>query len=339
MKSSLFTILGVAVIGLALTPWLTTVTWFGTVLLVLIYAMAAAGGDFLVGVAGQATIGGAAIMGVGGFAVGVLTFAQGDFWLSALLGILAAMVAGLLVGLPSLRVGGLYLAVGTLALQVIVTDGGSLLEEHGHLSGYAVSTPHLFPGVQLESSTSWLVLLIALCVVVYAGLVIVRHTRFGRTCVAVRENEMFARTFGANVSRAKLLAFVFSAIPTGLAGVLLAFYNGNVDFTSYSLTLAIEILAIAIVGGLGSILGTFLGAVVFVAVPQILSSAFGNASFLGASSGVQFVLIGGMTALLLYVFMRFLPLGLAGFIEALFQRARRLRDLHWPRQTPMDVTD
>lgn len=323
MKAGILITLIVAAIGLALAPWLSTVTWFGTVLLILIYAMAASGCDFLVGVAGQATIGGAAIMGVGGFTVGILTFAQGDFWLSAVLGVLAAMIAGLLVGLPSLRVGGLYLAVGTLALQVVVSDGGSLLEQHGHLSGYTVATPYIFPGLQLLSDTSWLLLVIILCAAVYCGLIMVRHSRFGRTCIAIRENEMFASAFGANVSRAKLLAFVFSSIPTGLAGVLLAFYNGNVDFTSYSLTLAIEILGIAIVGGLGSILGTFLGAIVFVGVPQIAETEFGNISLFGGSGGIQFVIIGGLAALLLYVFIRFLPRGLVGLVQAAVEHIRQ----------------
>lgn len=321
MKASLITIVLAAVVALVLVPPLAALSWFGTIILILVYAMAAAGSDFLVGVAGQATIGGAAIMGVGGFTVGTLTFAQGNFWVSAVLGIVAAMAAGFLVGLPSLRVGGLYLAVGTLALQVIVTDGGRLLEQTGnHLSGYPVAQPTLFPGVTLRSDQSWLVLLIVLLAVVYIGLVLVRHSRFGRACVAVRENEMFAGAFGVNVSRTKLLAFVFSSIPTGLAGVLLAYYNGNVDFTSYSLTLAIQILGIAIVGGLGSVLGTFLGAIVFVGLPQILESEFGNTSFLGVSGGVQFVLLGGIVALLLYVFMRFLPLGLAGFVENIVGR-------------------
>jgi branched-chain amino acid transport system permease protein len=334
------TTLGVGIVALACTPLVTGYQDFSLVILVLIYALAGAGTDLLVGVAGQASIGTAAIMAVSGYSIGLAGSLQSSFWLAALVGMLSAAAAGCLVGLPSLRIGGMYLAVGTLALQFLVFDGGDQLEtSSGHLGGYPIKIASFFPGVRLESNLSWYVSTVLVVLVGMLGVLFVRYSRFGRACIAIRENEDFARSFGIDVGRVKLGAFIVSSVPIGLAGVLLAYQNGNVDFNTYSLTFAILFIGIVAVGGIGSITGSFLGAVVFVAGPKMLQSVFSGLSVGAGGPSTKFILSSGLIGAIIFMTLRFGPSGLAGIRWAGARRAvggagRVARREYANRETP-----
>ena len=184
-------------------------------------------------------------------------------------GLLTACV-GVLVGLPSLRVKGLYLAIATLAAQFILTF---LFREWesvtGGVGGIRISRPNLF-GFEIAGDRRQFYL-IFVCVFVM-GLVAsnLSRTYVGRAFVAVRDRDISAEILGVNLLRTKLLAFAIGSFYAGVAGGLLGYFYGAVTPTYFDFGLSIFYLAAVIVGGLGSVLGSILGAVFMALVPEIL---------------------------------------------------------------------
>jgi branched-chain amino acid transport system permease protein len=294
-------------------------------------SLAGIGQNIVTGYAGQLSVGSAAFMSVG-------AFAAYDLHLHAPLtpllvvfafGGVAAAATGVLFGLPSLRVRGFYLVVSTLAAQFFVEW---LFTKVGWFSGNSASgvitaPPLTIAGVDFSSPGGhyWLSILVVVPLTA-AALNLVR-SRLGRSWMAVRDMETAAAVVGVPTRHAKLLAFAIGAAYCGVAGVLWAFaYLGTVEPHGFDLDRSFQILFIVILGGLGSVWGTFLGAAFIVLVPILLdhaaSAAAGGSVDPGLLQNLEKILFGALVILLLAK----QPAGLARLIQIGWIRAQRWRE-------------
>ncbi|MEV6970777.1 branched-chain amino acid ABC transporter permease [Hamadaea sp. NPDC051192] len=244
------------------------------------YLCATAGLTILVGLSGQLSLGHGAVMAVGAYAVALsqnrladagLT-GNGVLVLSLALGVLAALVGGLIVGLAAARLRGPYLAGVTLAVAValpaVTTVWAGVFHSDQGLSVYLDPPPaglgYDFP---LERWQAWLALAGALLVMLLLANLL--RSRFGRSLRAVRDDEVAARLAGIDVARTQVLAFVVSAGCAGLGGGLLAVLTQSVSPGAYSLTLSLFLLMAVVVGGLGRLAGAVWGALLLVVLPDL----------------------------------------------------------------------
>ncbi|APZ52100.1 branched-chain amino acid ABC transporter permease [Salipiger abyssi] len=255
---------------------------FQTLLIpILIYSLAALGLNLLTGYAGQLSLGTAAFMGVGAYACYKLVTLMP--WLNPVVAILfsGAFSAGVGVafGIPSLRIKGFYLAIATLAAQFFLVW---LFEKWGWLYNYnasgAIQVPNLemfgvyVAGPQAASVVQYFVVL---AVVTLLTLVCINLTRgnLGRSWKATRDMDIAAELIGINLMRSKLTAFAISSYMVGVAGALFVFmWRGAAEPNLFDIPLSFRILFIAIIGGLGSILGNYLGAILIVGLPVLLNT-------------------------------------------------------------------
>jgi branched-chain amino acid transport system permease protein len=285
------------------------------VTVILFTLVGALGLNVLTGFTGLISLGHVAFLMLGayGYAIAVTRWELHPVLAFGVAGLVPA-VAGLVVGVPSLRLKGLYLAITTLAFSFIVSAvilaGGSFT---GASRGIMVLRPVLF-GVDLGND-KWLYGLCLLAAVLTTLVVLnIRRTRLGRAFVAIRDNDIAARAMGINLWRYKLLAFVISAFISGLAGALMAIYISFVTVEGFPFLLSIEALAILVVGGIGSVLGVVMGTVFIVSLPEIVAAVFGMlgggyAEVLTSSAHeIKSMLYG----LIIIAFLRFDPRGLLG---------------------------
>jgi branched-chain amino acid transport system permease protein len=250
--------------------------WFSAVLVpFLVFALAGTGQNLLTGYAGQLSLGSAAFMSIGAFATyDVVLHVPGVPLLAAFaIGGLFAAAAGVIVGLPSARVSGFYLIASTLAAQFFVewlfTKVGWFSNHDA--SGVITAPPLVIAGHDFGSPAGRYLLTLA---IVVALTVIARNLvrgELGRRFMAVRDRETAAAASGVPVVRTKLTAFALSSFYCGIAGALWAFaYVGTVEPHGFDLDRSFQILFLAIIGGLGSIAGAFLGAAFLVFLPLFM---------------------------------------------------------------------
>lgn len=241
--------------------------------LVGVLAIGALGLNILTGYTGQISLGHAAFMGVGAYAAAVAVTRFGaPFWIAVPAGGLAACVAGAVVGVPSLRIKGLYLAIATLAAQVIFewvfTNWTAVT---GGIRGINVPPASLF-GFRFDTDLRTYYLVLAAAALHAYGAANLFRTRVGRACLAVRDHDLSAELMGVNLFRTKILAFMISSWFAGIAGGLWVHFTKVVTPESFPLGLSIQLLAMIIVGGLGTIQGTLYGTVFVALVPEGLRS-------------------------------------------------------------------
>ncbi|SDE65584.1 amino acid/amide ABC transporter membrane protein 2, HAAT family [Thermus arciformis] len=229
--------------------------------LILVYSLAVLGLNVTTGYAGLINIGQAAFMGVGAYTAALLAPQGLPFWLVLPLGGLVAAFFGFLVGIPSLRVKHLYLAMATLAFQMVFewTVGHMpLLRQGGAMDLPRVS----FLGYEVGFRNHyhfWYYVSLAVLVLLALFWRNLLRTRYGRALVAVRDNDRAADAMGMDPGRTKLFAFALGAFYAGVAGVLYAYLSRAVVIEDYTFAVSIKLLAMAIVGGLGTLVGSFLG--------------------------------------------------------------------------------
>jgi branched-chain amino acid transport system permease protein len=227
--------------------------------------------NVLTGNARLVSLGQAAFLGIGAFAAGVLQRAYGVPFVVA---IAAAAVAGGLVGfiiaLLSLRLRALYVAVTTLVLHFAVTTFFSFAQAV-FLDSTGIILPLADLGfMELQTPTQWYYFLLAVATLTVLGALNLLRSFIGRRWIAVGEHDLAAEALGVSVRRAKLSVFTVTSAVTAFAGALSAYYVGTVSFESYNFGLAITYLAMIIVGGVGSVLGSVLGAVFITLLPYVL---------------------------------------------------------------------
>lgn len=250
--------------------------WFNAILIpFLIFSLAALGLNILTGYAGQLSLGSAAFMAVGAYAAYNFQVRIDGMpvLLSFILAGLTAAGVGILFGLPSLRIKGFYLAVATLAAQFFIVW---CLTKFTYLSNNSSSGVISVPNVEIFGFTfdtpqsRYLLVLTIVSVLALLAKNMVRSST-GRAWMAVRDMDVAAEVIGIRLMHTKLLAFAVSSFYCGVAGALYAFcYLGSVEPDGFSLDLSFKILFMIIVGGVGSILGSFLGAAFILLLPIFL---------------------------------------------------------------------
>ncbi|MEZ4629506.1 MAG: branched-chain amino acid ABC transporter permease [Deinococcales bacterium] len=294
----------------------------------LIYTIAVMGLNIVTGYAGQINIGQAAFMGVGAYAAAVITrdlaplflnIETIPFWYAIILlplsGLVAALV-GAFVGLPSLRLKHLYLAIATLAFQVI------FVWTVGHLpwleQGGSIRLPRIdFFGTQVRSAfvgPFFYYFAFAVLVLMAIAMRNILRSKYGRALVAVRDNDRAADAMGIDPGMTKVMAFAISGFYAGVAGALLALYNGSVIIESFELHVSIDFLAMAIVGGLGTMVGSLIGpAFLQFLDPWVENLAHFLSQFFPSTIDVATALRPTIFGLIIVLFLIFEPRGLANW--------------------------
>lgn len=314
---------------LLLFPFVASEYWLYLACLVAINIASTMGLNILTGYTGLVSLGQAAFMGLGAYTAAILQLRFGTPMLLNLLGGgIVAMAAGVLVGLPSLRVKGLYLAIATIAAGVIAHFVFSHFSQlTGGTAGLSVPPAMIF-GQQLDTSFKLYWVIVPITGLLLLGAANLFRTRIGRAFIAIRDRDISAEVLGIPLLRYKLLSFAISSFYAGVAGGLFAYFFRAVTPESFPLLMSIFFLAAVIVGGMGTVLGSVLGAVFMTLVPELLKlvvSALplsGNATLI--LSPVRTIVFGALIVL----FLIFEPLGLA----EMWRRTRRTFHL-WPFRT------
>lgn len=276
MALLLLTAIGIGVAAIYNPAWISAYFFSAILIPFLIFSLAALGLNILTGYAGQISLGSAAFMAVGAFAsFNFILRIPGIPVLAAfVLGGISAAIVGIVFGLPSLRVRGFYLAASTLATQFFViwcltkvpyfTDGST--------SGVITAQSMVILGMPIDThAKKYLLTLFVVVVMTLLAKNMVR-SNVGRSWMAVRDMDVAAEVIGFRPVRTKLLAFAVSSFYCGVAGALYAYaYLGTVEPEAYNLDLSFRILFMVIIGGAGSILGSYLGAGFIVLLPIMLN--------------------------------------------------------------------
>jgi len=261
---------------IAIPLFATPYAFTGILIPFLILSLAAIGLNILTGYAGQLSLGSAAFMAVGAFAsYNFMLRVPGMPILVAFIGggVMAALV-GILFGLPSLRIRGFYLAVATLAAQFFILW---FLTKVGWITNYSSSgvitaQPIVILGYEFNTPMAKYLLVLSIVVIMALAAKNMARGNAGRSWMAVRDMDVAAEVIGIRLMHAKLLAFAVSSFYCGVAGALFAFaYLGTVEPEAYSLDLSFRILFMVIIGGVGTVLGSFLGSAFITLLPVLLS--------------------------------------------------------------------
>lgn len=294
---------------LVVAPWAIPEYWLAQLTFVLIYAVVGLGLMLLAGFTGLFSLGHAAFLGVGAYTQAIMVNAGMPFPLAlACAGLLSAAV-GMVVGLPALRVKGIYLGMATLAFGFIVEEVIARWEHvTGGNAGLMVQYPVLF-GWSLDSTEEFYFLCLVVTVLATLGIVNLMRSSTGRAFVAIRDSEISAQSMGIQLARYKTLSFALSAALAGIGGAL---YAHKIQFLSpeqFSIIQSIDLLLMVVIGGLGSIHGAFLGAIFLIVMPQLI--ALGKdylPEAIGQAAGLQ----GAVYGIVLIAFVLFEPMGLYG---------------------------
>jgi branched-chain amino acid transport system permease protein len=249
--------------------------------LVLIAVVGALGLNILVGNTGQISVGHGAFMSVGAYTAANLAVRLGlPFWITLPAGGLMAALIGALVGIPSLRIKGLYLAIATLASQLIIewVINHTPAISGGVQASIQVPRPVVF-GYDVRTQGQLYFFLLFFAVIAIVAAINIVRSRIGRAFVAIRDQDIAAEIIGINIFRYKLIAFAISSFYAGVCGVLYTYYFGIANYEAFQIVVSIDYLAMIIIGGLGSVLGSILGAVFVTMLPiaiRLFVETFGS---------------------------------------------------------------
>ncbi len=294
-----------------------------------IHVIATLGLNITTGNAGLISLSHGAFLGVGCYTVAYFGKMGVPFYLTLPLAGGIAALLGILVGLPSLRVKGIYLAIATLAAHFILSF---LFREWtavtGGVQGANIPRATLF-GYQLRGDRDNFYLIFALVFILGIAARNLGRSYIGRALVAVRDRDISAEILGVNLLRTKLLAFALGAFYAGVAGGVLGYFYGAITPDYFALTLSIFYLAAVIVGGLGSVLGSIFGAIFMTFVPEALRLVANmSAQWLPNVAGLVLPMGQVVFGLLIITFLVFEPHGLT----AMWRRVKRVFHL-WPFKT------
>ncbi len=265
----------------------------------------ALGLNLITGVTGQLSLGHAAFMSIGAYSSAIATVNYHlPFLLGVLIGGLVAGLFGLIIGFPTLRLTGDYLAIATLGFAEIVRVQFTNMKITNGAIGF----------LGIQGSTTFPIVMTIVVLTIFA-MVWLENSRNGRAMLAIREDEVASSAVGINTTLYKIQAFAIGAFCAGVGGALFAHTTTFIQPTDFGFLKSVDILSIVVLGGLGSIPGTIIGAIVLTAAPEALRSL----------SNYRMMVYG----LLLIVIMIFRPYGLLGGVN-LRQVVRRA--LMWPKK-------
>jgi len=290
-------------------PWLLSEYLLAQLTFILIYSVVGLGLMMLAGFTGLFSIGHAAFLGVGAYTQAVLTQMGWPFPAAmAMAGLLSAAV-GVVVGLPALRVKGIYLGIATLSFGFIVEEVFARWESvTGGNTGKTVGAPQMW-GWAADTGTSFYFVCLVVTVLATLACLNLLRSPTGRAFVAIRDSEISAQSMGIHLAYYKTLSFAISAALAGIGGALYAHQIRFLTPDQFNIIQSIDLLLMVVIGGLGFIHGVFLGATFLIGLPQAISvvkdflpEAIGNAP------GLKAVVYGAV----LVAFVLFEPMGLYG---------------------------
>lgn len=299
--------------------------YFEILILIGINIVLATSLNLINGITGQFSLGHAGFMGIGAYTAGAVVthYAQshpiaglsgaGIYVGAILLGGAFAAIAGLIIGIPTLRLSGDYLAIATLGFGEIIVV---VIFNTQNIGSFQIGGASGLHGIPIISNFFWVFTAVLICVVCVWRLI---HSAKGLALLAVREDEIAAAAMGMNTTYFKVTAFVIGAFFAGVAGGLSAMWFGNLDPASFGFLRSIEIVVMVVLGGSGSITGVILAAIVLTCLPEALRP-------LKHYTGLDLRLV--IYSLLLIVMMLVRPAGLLGN-----------RELWWTRKRPKPVGD
>ena len=300
---------GLLLLALVALPWVLPEYYLAQITFICIYALVGVGLMLLTGYTGQVSLGHAAFLAVGAYTEAVLAAKGVPFGVSlAAAGVLAGL-AGIAIGLPALRLTGIYLAIATLAFGFIVQEAVTRWESvtHGN-SGISLSAVKLFD-LPLDEEWKFYYLCLALLVAVTIAMLNLMRAPTGRALIAIRDSEISAQSMGIHLAKYKTVAFALSAAVTGLAGALYAHKIQFISPEQFNIILSIELVMMIFIGGLGSFHGAIFGAIFIIGLPQAI--AIGKdylPEHIARQTGLEPTLFG----LVLVLVLIFEPLGIYG---------------------------
>jgi branched-chain amino acid transport system permease protein len=300
---------GLLLLALLTAPWWLESYGLAQLTFILIYGVVGLGLMLLAGYTGLFSIGHAAFLGVGAYTQAVLAAQGWPFPLSLAMAAGLSAIVGAVVGLPALRVKGIYLGIATLAFGFIVEEAIARWESvTGGNAGKPVGSVQMFGWVADSSEKFYFVCLVVAVLCTLAVLNLLRSPT-GRAFVAIRDSEISAQSMGIHLAYYKTLSFAISAALAGIGGALYAHQIRFLSPEQFSIIQSIDLLLMVVIGGLGSVHGAFLGATFLIAMPQAIA-AFKDylPATIGQAPGLQAVIYG----LVLIAFVLFEPLGLYG---------------------------
>ena len=300
---------GALMLLLVAAPWLFAEYWLAQLTLVLIYSVAGLGLMLLAGFTGLFSMGHAAFLGVGAYTHAVLTNMGVPFPIALACAAGLSAAVGLVVGLPALRVKGIYLGIATLSFGFIVEEVLARWESvTGGNAGIHIKKPDIF-GWVLDTGDQFYFLCLVITVLATLGILNLLRSPTGRAFVAIRDSEISAQSMGIHLAYYKTLSFAISAALAGIAGAL---YAHNLQFISpdqFNILQSIDLLLMIVIGGAGSVHGAFLGAIFLITMPQVIAM---SKDYLPAVVGQAPGLQGLVYGLVLIAFVLFEPMGLYG---------------------------
>ncbi len=272
-------------------------------ILVCIYSILTISLNWAVGFTGLLNLGHVGFFGIGAYASALLAMSGVPVWLSLIFGALFAGVFGLLLALPTTRLKGDYLALATLGFAFIM---GSVTRNWTGLTRGALGIPGI-PKI-VHGNYAFLAIVFIIAVVVYFIFFLLSRSRFGKTCEAVRDDELAAKMLGKNTFLHKIWALGISAFFAGLGGGLFAHYITFIDPSIFGLGDLILLFSMLIVGGLASVKGSFIGTAVLLLLPEPLRFIGFPSAILGPMREIIF-------ALILLLILIYKPRGICGKVD------------------------
>ena len=310
LATRLLPAIAIAVIVIVL-PWFFPSAYYYRIgALVFMYALAVVGLNLLMGFAGQVSLGHAGFLGIGAYSVAIgPTYLGMPSWLSLFAGAALSGLVAFLVGRPILRLKGHYLAVATLGFGLLVAI--VLTNEAGWTGGPdGMSVPKLtLFGWSVRSAEAWYWITGTTCVGGFILALNLMESPTGRSLQAIHDSEIASLVLGIDVASKKLTIFIISAMYASVAGSYLALFNGHVTPDVAGFLRSIELVAMVVLGGMGSIIGSLVGAIVLVVLPQVLT----------VFHEYEQALLG----LIVMVFMIFLRRGIVPSLAAILQGWRK----------------
>jgi len=228
--------------------------------------------NLVTGYAGQFCLGWAAFYGIGAYTSALLVLKLGwSFWLALPMGGIVAALFGVLLGIPTMRLRDIYLAITTLGfgeiIRLILLNWNDLTRGAMGLPG--IPAPSLF-GISLDNNYFYYYFMVFLVLSTIGAMSRIIDSRLGRALIAIREDELAAKSMGIDTTRYKVIAFAIGAFFAGIAGSFYAHYTSFIDPATFSFSESIVVLSMVVLGGMGSIIGSIFGAVVLTLLPEIL---------------------------------------------------------------------
>lgn len=258
-------------------PWVLDSYQTSLLIQIGIYGIAALGLNILVGFTGQISLGHSAFFGFGAFASAWLNNTLGIpvFFAIPLAGLWTTAI-GMIFGIPAARIKGLYLAIATLAAQFIVEDFLARAEWFSGGAAGALAEPFSILGFVADREWSFYYVTLAYVAVTVLMATNLMRTRDGRALVAVRDHYLSAEIMGINLTKYRILSFGISSFYAGVGGALYGHYLGYVSVEGFTILLSIQFLGMIIIGGLGSVKGSLMGAAFMILLPEVMQALAGG---------------------------------------------------------------